>query len=396
MGNISESVELTRKLVSIESISLEEEEIMRYVHDYFDRRGIPVLLDSFEVEDGDVSKEVYNVEVGDVENSELLIVAHLDTVEFEEDNWKESQPLSGEIKDGKLYGRGSADTKSNAAAAMIAVKNAYEKTGDPNVALLLESDEETGFRGADRFLTKYENEDTAISFTVMCEPKDLDIVTRHKGLYHANITINRSIERTHASKAHIVGEDGEVYQPEETALQAALPVLEELESIAEYMKGLEPDTDLGAVTFATTTVDGGNSNNTLPQKVKIETDSRIPPNQSVDQLVEEVESRLKPLLGDKDTLEFKAVHDPVQVDPDQRLVQKFYESAEKAGAEPELGSMEAFTELGLYHDRLGVPGVIFGTSPNEVIHNPDEYVDIESIVTVRKTFENMIDSMKIR
>jgi acetylornithine deacetylase/succinyl-diaminopimelate desuccinylase-like protein len=98
------------------------------------------------------------------------------------DGWEESEPLSGEIKDGKMYGRGSADTKSNAAAAMVAVKNAYEEFEDPNVLLVLESDEEVGFEGANRFLSKYDAEDLNTEFTVMCEPKDQNIVTKHKGV----------------------------------------------------------------------------------------------------------------------------------------------------------------------------------------------------------------------
>ncbi len=391
---MKESVSLTQDLVQIESASENEEEVIRYAQNWFENYNVPSELDAYQSEN-DRGEEItmYNLEVGDVENSEMIIAAHLDTVEFDEGNWEESEPLSGEITEGKLYGRGSADTKSNAAAAMVAVRNAYERFERPNVALVLESDEEKKFRGAERFLSRYENEDIDAEFCVMCEPEDLDIITAHNGLYHANVDINRELDRTHGSKVHMVDEEGEVYQPEETAIQEAIPVLQQFEEVGEYMRNLEPDEEMGPVTFATTIVDGGKSNNVLPQDVRIETDSRIPKNYDPEELASKVEEMIQPVLQEDDELEFESVHEAFVIDREDPYVQEFFEAAEEAGAEPEFETMRAYTELGLYHNRLGIPGVIFGTSPNEVIHNPDEYVDVETIPVVQKSFENMIETI---
>lgn len=389
---MKEVVKLTQDLVQIESVSGNEYDVVEEAQNWFDGYGIPNELDKFSAVRDDEEITFYNLEVGDVENAEFLIAAHLDTVDYDESDWEETDPLSGEIKDDKLYGRGSADTKSNAAAAMVAVKNAYEQYEDPNVALVLESDEETGFEGAKRFLSKYDEEDLAAEFTVMCEPEDLDIITQHKGLYHAVVNLHREIDQTHASKS-VVHEDGEVYQPQEDAMQAAIPVLERLEEVRDYMKGLQPDEEMGPVTFATTLADIGQSNNTMAQNARIETDSRVPKNHSAQELAKKTEEMVEPLLEEGDSIELNAVDETVVVDRDNKFVRDFRQAAEEAGADPEYGSMDAYTELGLYHEALGIPGVIFGTSPNEVIHNPDEYVEVESIPIVQETFENMIEKM---
>lgn len=52
----------------------------------------------------------------------LMITGHMDTVSFgNEDDWADA-PLSGEIKDGKLFGRGSYDMKGGLAAGAMALK----------------------------------------------------------------------------------------------------------------------------------------------------------------------------------------------------------------------------------------------------------------------------------
>lgn len=52
----------------------------------------------------------------------ILFSTHVDTVPYETGKWVESTPFSGELKDGKLYGRGAYDIKSATAAALFAAR----------------------------------------------------------------------------------------------------------------------------------------------------------------------------------------------------------------------------------------------------------------------------------
>ena len=76
----------------------------------------------------------------------ILMDGHIDTVDvIDAPQWKHD-PFGGEIEDGKIYGRGTADDKGPAVAALYAMR-AVNELGIPlkkNVRLILGTDEECG------------------------------------------------------------------------------------------------------------------------------------------------------------------------------------------------------------------------------------------------------------
>ena len=77
--------------------------------------------------------------------TELDVLAHLDVVPVS-DSWRVTKPFEPLVKDGRIYGRGTADDKGPAVAALYAVK-ALKDLGIPlskNVRLILGTDEECG------------------------------------------------------------------------------------------------------------------------------------------------------------------------------------------------------------------------------------------------------------
>lgn len=102
------------------------------------------LMDSY----GFATRNYENrVVTGDFNEKEkqLDILAHLDVVPVTKD-WTVTDPFQPVIRDGKIYGRGTADDKGPAMAALYAMK-AVKDLGielDYNVRLILGSDEECG------------------------------------------------------------------------------------------------------------------------------------------------------------------------------------------------------------------------------------------------------------
>lgn len=87
------------------------------------------------------------VVTGDLSDQEkgLDILAHLDVVPVTED-WKVTKPFEPKIVDGRIYGRGTADDKGPAVAALYAMR-AIKELGIPmkrSVRLILGGDEECG------------------------------------------------------------------------------------------------------------------------------------------------------------------------------------------------------------------------------------------------------------
>ena len=130
------------------------------------REALDLIL-SFGKRDGYKTKLVENkaghIEVG--EGEELFgILGHVDVVPVVEADWT-SHPFKPEIRDGKIFARGSLDDKGPTMAAYYAVK-LLDKLGvkwNKRVRVIIGSDEETGFRCVEAYF-KHE-EQPASGFT---------------------------------------------------------------------------------------------------------------------------------------------------------------------------------------------------------------------------------------
>ena len=87
-------------------------------------------------------------------NETLGVAVHLDVVP-PGDGWS-CDPWGGEILDGRIYGRGTADNKGAAVAVYFAMKALKESGYMPakNVRLIIGLDEESGWSGMDKYLEK--------------------------------------------------------------------------------------------------------------------------------------------------------------------------------------------------------------------------------------------------
>ena len=89
----------------------------------------------------------------------IAILGHIDVVsEGDASNWKHA-PYSGEIEDGKIYGRGAIDDKGPLMAAIYGVKAVIDSGAQFNkrVRIIIGTDEETGWRGICRYSSREEN-----------------------------------------------------------------------------------------------------------------------------------------------------------------------------------------------------------------------------------------------
>lgn len=121
------------------------------------------------------------IEMGD---GELLgILGHLDVVP-EGDGWS-VPPYSGQIVDGKIFGRGSTDDKGPSLAALFAMK-AIKDSGlrlNKKVRLILGTDEESGWADMDYY--KQKEEIPVIGFAPDAE---FPLIHAEKGILHIELS----------------------------------------------------------------------------------------------------------------------------------------------------------------------------------------------------------------
>ena len=107
------AAEFTSELVRTPSPSLCEKNVAKIIERKMNELGYDkVIMDDF----GNVFGIIYGLD----SKPTVLLNSHMDTIMADENpNW-ESSPYSGEIKDGKIYGLGTADCKGGLAVQMYA------------------------------------------------------------------------------------------------------------------------------------------------------------------------------------------------------------------------------------------------------------------------------------
>lgn len=159
----SELYELLSSLIKINSESFgsygNEKEIAEYINGLCRELGLesevysPLVIKDFEKHPdympGRALENRYNVTArmrGEEDVDELMLMAHLDTVEIGDLASWDKDPLSGEIKDGRIWGRGACDDKYASAAALFVMRLLCEYGFKPkkNLVFTAYCDEEHG------------------------------------------------------------------------------------------------------------------------------------------------------------------------------------------------------------------------------------------------------------
>lgn len=200
-----EYIEFLRKLVSYDSEILEagkhglEQDIQSYLAEYFAEMGAEV--DAFEPDNSKISgykgfnrdheyegrKNVVATFKGTGGGHSLLMNGHCDIVPPGDESKWTFNPFVGEIKDGRIYGRGTTDMKGGSAAAICAIKLlkdlGYKTKGD----IIFESviDEEGGGNGTIACCDRGYRADGAL----IMEPTSLAIMLCNRGAFLAEFTV---------------------------------------------------------------------------------------------------------------------------------------------------------------------------------------------------------------
>ncbi|NLE77888.1 MAG: M20 family metallopeptidase, partial [Chloroflexi bacterium] len=178
-----EVVRWTQELVRIPSVyrpkqGETEEPAARWVQERLHEMGLTTTWE----EAAPKRPNVISIWEGGSPGKTLMYEGHTDVVT--EGNWDQwtLHPFSGEIVDGKIYGRGSNDMKGGLVAAMCALK-AIMKSGvrlQGNILLGALADEEGLMLGVKHFVRQGWAE--KVDAAVICEPEDNRLCIAQKGV----------------------------------------------------------------------------------------------------------------------------------------------------------------------------------------------------------------------
>lgn len=189
---------------------------------------------------------------------------HLDTVGVEQ---MLGDPFSGEVRDGKVHGRGAVDTKASLGVALALIEHLQKSGRRPGPSLLIAAsvDEEVGAQGAPQFRDWVRAQGLQIHQLAVAEPTLCGPVIAHKG----GVRI----------QYHIQGEPAHSAQPHKgkNAITAGAHLIAALAEEHDRLQREPTEVPTGPPTLTVTGVRGGSGTNVVPAECVVTVDRRLIP-----------------------------------------------------------------------------------------------------------------------
>jgi acetylornithine deacetylase len=301
--------------------------------------------------------------------AELTLVCHTDTVPFDP-AWPEA--VNPQVRNGRLYGRGSCDVKGFLACVLAGVSRLDVRRLSKPLAILLTADEEIGCVGA-----KYVAAKDAIRsrYAIVGEPTGLRPVRAGKGYALAEIVV-RGKEAHSAFPAR-----------GRSAIYDAARVVARLEQVAKKLAARKnADFHPPYTTLNVGLIQGGTAKNIVPGECRITVEWRPVPGEDASRasaLIREELARLgRRYPGFDARLEVKRIDpafDPAPTDDLATLVQSL---ARRRSTTVAFGTEAAHLRS------LTTETIVFGPGNMETAHKSGEFVptrELSKCVAILKT-----------
>jgi acetylornithine deacetylase len=303
----------------------------------------------------------------------LALIGHTDTVPFDED-WKEA--LAGEVKDGRLYGRGAADTKAFLAAAVTAVRQARTRALKHALTVVFTADEEVGCLGSKQLLAEGR---VHPRHAIVGEPTSLVPVRAHKGYCAVEVRID--------------GVEGHSAYPDvgASAIHALGRLWPELEGIGRQLsRELDPDFSPPSCTWNVGVIAGGKARNIIAGECRFSYEWRPLPGQDPRRALRLLEEAVERLCAESDgriKAEIAPLRaDPAAVTPPEAEIVRFLEA--------ESGNRSTTVPFGTELPEvigLGAEACVFGPGDIRVAHRTGEHVGLADVEKAAAILERAIE-----
>lgn len=350
-----------------------EYRVTDYLQALFERLGWPWRRQTIEPRRDNIVARL-DGEVPPEEGGTILMYeVHQDTVPVD---GMTIPPWTPEIRDGRVFGRGSCDIKGGMACMLAALSRLAEQrpAGRPTVVLACSVNEEHGFTGATRLGELWSGKASFLprppDAVIVAEPTLLDVVVAHKGVMRW--------------QCHARGRAAHSSQPElgDNAIYRMARVLQVLEQYArEVVPTLGQHPLLGQPTLSVGRIFGGVSVNTVPDGCTIEIDRRVVPGEDPHAAREHAVQAVGRALGNDPLVEHDQpllVSQGLSDELSRTLAARLSETIRSCGAPGRCLGVPYGTDAPAFAG-VGIPTVVFGPGSIEQAHTADEWVAIEQL-----------------
>ena len=304
----------------------------------------------------------------------IALSGHTDVVPVDGQPWQ-TDPFRLVEKNGRLYGRGTADMKSFCAVALAMVPEFVARRLHTPIHLAFSFDEEVGCLGAPLVIEKLGAElGPKPKLVIVGEPTDMAVVNAHKGMVCLKTRV-RGLE-AHSSATH----------RGVNAVQQAARLIGFLAELAEEMaarrasgSGFEPP----CTTIQVGTVQGGTVQNIVPLDCTFTWEYRLLPGADP----HEIEERFERFANETVLPDMHAIDPDTGIETETVCSVPGLNPERDSPAEPmamalartnRTGAVSYCTEAGQFQ-RAGIPVAVCGPGSIAQAHQPDEYIELSQV-----------------
>jgi acetylornithine deacetylase len=382
---VPRALELARTLVGFNTVSANSNlALIHCIRDELARLGVKSRLSY----NADKTKANLFATLGEGKPAGLILSGHTDTVPWDGQDWS-VDPLGGVVRDGRLYGRGSADMKGFIATAVAHAPLFLESEAPFAIHLAFSYEEEIGCFGVKELIADLRDAGIRPLACVVGEPTSMVPAIAHKGVYRYRCCVR-------GKEAH-----SSLTPQSVNAIEMAARVVGRVRDMAEGFEREEPRYAGFDVPFSTASVGqfhGGIADNVVPRDAEFRYEFRDLPTADARAMQEQVVAyarSLEPAMR--------------KVAPDAGFrfeticeIPSFLGSAEDAvtrlamrlAGEQHTTNVAFGTEAGIFKN-AGIRTVVCGPGSIEQAHQPDEYVSLEQLARCQAFMEGLAQVKEI-
>ncbi|MDE2606429.1 MAG: acetylornithine deacetylase [Burkholderiales bacterium] len=373
------ALELARTLIGFNTVSANSNlDLIHCIRDELARLGVRSRL----TWNADRSKANLFATLGEGKPAGIILSGHTDTVPWDGQDWS-VDPLSGAVRDGRLYGRGSADMKGFIAMAVAHAEAFLASPAPFAIHLAFTYEEEIGCFGVRELIADMKDAGIRPLACIVGEPTDMVPAIAHKGVYRFRCCVRG--KEAHSSLTPL----------SVNAIEMAARVVGRVRDLAETFEREEPRYAGFDVPFSTASVGqfhGGIADNVVPRDAEFRYEFRDLPTADARAMQAQVEAYARSLepamqkVAPGTGFRFETICEvPSFLGSAEDDVTKL---AQRLAGEPRTTLVGFGTEAGIFKG-AGIRTVVCGPGSIVQAHQPDEYVTLEQLARCQAFMEGL-------
>ena len=304
----------------------------------------------------------------------LMLNGHLDVVGVE---GMTHEPYSADLRNGRIYGRGSADMKGGLAAMCAAASTRASLESERQILITAVVDEEYESLGMRALLAAGIRAEQAI----ITEPTRLAICPAHRGFAWFDVELKG--RAAHGSR-YDVGID---------AIMHAGLLLAELDRLEQTREAGPTHPLLGRGSLHASKIEGGVGMSTYPELCNLAIERRTIPGETVQKAIREITDACARVKADRPEFDARVTLStaqlPSEVPVDAPIVRRLVGAVEREGFPVRIEGLSAWTDAALLNE-AGIPTVCFGPGDITLAHAAEEFVPVDEIERATRVLARVV------